>query len=162
MWCPCWLIVKCTLSLEMERKGHLVYMKNELCLSVCCVTGLAWKEYLSKEKWPARSLPWPSSNFAGGKKALHSLSSSLTQWKWWTTLTPVEDYDLTCKSVAMKMCLTNLKEMVKAFCRFPSDKTGRIAQVLNSTVKYTAWLNPWTPTPPATSSSYYSGPNYPM
>lgn len=125
----------------MERKGHLVYMKNELCLSVCCVTGLAWKEYLSKEKWPARSLLWPSSNFAGGKKALHSLSSSLTQWKWWNTLTPVEDYDLTRKSVAMKMCLTNLKEMVKAFCRFPSDKTGRIAQVLNSTVKQPDWIH---------------------
>lgn len=138
-----------------EKGGTSLY-ENELCLSICCVTGMPWKEHLCKEKWPAGSLPWPSSNFAGGKKALHRFSSSRIQWKRWNTL--MEDYDLTHKSMAMNMCLTILKEMVEHSGSSPVT----VGELTKWGIKNTGWLNLCTPTPPATSSSYYIGPNYPV
>lgn len=80
---------------------------------MCSVTGMAWKE---QREASCGIFTMTQFKLCGRQAGASYLLLFLNTVEMMEYIMQVEDYDLTHKSMAMNMCLTNLKEMGKAFC----------------------------------------------
>lgn len=102
----CWL-VGCILSLFTWRQEGHEFTWNWTLLEYLPCNWHCMKATLMQREMACGAFTMTQFKLCRRQQSSSCFLLFLNTWKWWNTLMPMKDYDLTHKSMAMNMCLTN-------------------------------------------------------